>query len=320
MLDQLRLAEGARRPANLVSRLDFVTLKLYVAVVEEQSIAKAAERESIAPSAVSKRIADLEAALHVQLLLRQRKGVLMTEAGEALLHYARSILRDVIRLENELADHASGSRGVVRIAASESALLAFVPRVLATFNRRNPHIRIDLRTDVSPAVVRAVTEGQADLGIFYGATAVEGLRISPCYVDRLVIVVPMGHPLAHMKTVKFAELLDHEFIEQEANSVVQILLERTAAELGRRIATRIRVGSYDAACSMAQAGFGLAVVPDSFASRISSSSKMVIIPLSEPWAARQFNLCCRDARDISSQTRMLFKHFRDSIEGAIPDA
>lgn len=302
-----------RRSANLAARLDFVTLKLFVAIVEEQSIAKAAERESIAPSAVSKRIADLEAAMHVQLLLRQRKGMHPTEAGESLLHHARTILREVSRLEGELADHAMGSRGIVRIVTSESALLAFVPRTLASFNQRHPNIRIDLRTDVSPAVVRAVVDDSADVGIFWGATATEGLQVVPCYVDRLVIVVPSTHPLAQLKTVRFSEILDYDFIQQEDNSAVQALLVRTAAELGRALRARIRVGGYDAACSMSRAGFGLAIVPDSFAARLVGPNNMTSISLNEPWAARQYNLCSREAKEMSTQTRMLLNHLRDSI-------
>lgn len=302
-----------RRPANLVARLDFVTLKLFLAVVEEQSIAKAAERESIAPSAVSKRIADLESALQVQLLHRQRKGMQPTEAGEALLHHARSILRDLSRLEGELADHAMGARGVVRIVASESALMSFVPRALEVFNKRHPNIRVDIRTMVSAEATIAVLEGNADLGICWGAAATEGLQVTPCFIDRLMIVVPFTHPLAQSSSLRFSDLLDYEFIQQESNSTVQALLERTAAEVGRTLRTRIRVGNYDAACSMAQAGFGLAVVPDTFASKFATANKMAVIALNEPWAARQFNLCTREVREVSARTRLLLNHFLDSI-------
>jgi len=69
-----------------VVHIDLLTLKLVVAVVEEQSLAKAAEREHIAASAVSKRIADLEKAVKVQLFRRQRTGVQPTPAGHAFLH------------------------------------------------------------------------------------------------------------------------------------------------------------------------------------------------------------------------------------------
>jgi DNA-binding transcriptional LysR family regulator len=304
-----------RRPANLVSRLDFVTLKLFVAIVEEQSIARAAEREAIAPSAVSKRIADLEAALQVQLLHRQRKGIQTTEAGDALLHYARSILRDLGSLEGEIADYALGARGVVRIVASETALVSFVPRALESFARLNPTIRVDLQTMVSPDVVRAVLGGDADVGISWGASATEGLQVTPCFVDRLVVVVPFTHRLAQQRTVRFAELLDDEFIQQEAKSAVQALLERTAAELGRPLRARIRVNSYDAACSMAQAGFGLAIVPDTYVTKFATAAKMAVISLNEPWAARQYNLCTREIREVSTPARILLNHFVDAIQG-----
>ncbi|MFN3437437.1 MAG: LysR family transcriptional regulator [Acidovorax sp.] len=302
-----------RRPANLVSRLDFVTLKLFLAIVEEQSFSKAAERECIAASAVSKRIADLEIALHVQLLHRQRKGMQPTEAGEALLHYARSILRDVARLEGELADYAMGARGVVRVVASESSLMAFVPRALETFNAKHPNIRVDIRALVSSESILALLEGDADLGICWGPSAAQGLDIVPCFIDRLMVVVPFTHPLSEFKNLRFSDIVDYEFIQQEAKSTVQALLERSAVELGRQLRTRIRTSSYDSACSMAQAGFGIAIVPDTYSLKFATTRTMAVIPLNEPWAARQFNLCTRESRDISGQTRILLNHFIESI-------
>ncbi len=304
------LVEDTWRPVNLIGRIDFVTLKLFLAIVEEQSIAKAAEREAIAPSAVSKRVADLESALRVQLLHRRRRGMQPTEAGEALLHYARSMLRDLSRLEEELGDHAAGARGIVRIAAAETALVSFVPRVLEAFNAQNPSIRVDLRTMVSPRVVQAVRDGDADVGISWGATAADGLQVIPCFVDHLMVVVPLDHPLARLKSVRFAEILGYEFIPQETNSAVQALLERTASELGRPLRTRIRVNSYDAAFSMSQAGFGLAIVPDTYANKFATAAtRMAVVSLDEPWASRQYSLCARPSRQLSSLGRILLEHF-----------
>ncbi|WP_137390955.1 helix-turn-helix domain-containing protein [Rhodoligotrophos defluvii] len=70
---------------NVGSRLDLVTLRLFVAIVEEGSISRAADRENIAASAVSKRIGDLEQALRVELLQRHRQGTSPTPAGQALI-------------------------------------------------------------------------------------------------------------------------------------------------------------------------------------------------------------------------------------------
>ncbi|MFP3801215.1 LysR family transcriptional regulator [Paraburkholderia sp. SIMBA_027] len=110
--------------SQLLSRLDLVTLRLFIAVVEEASIAKAAEREHLAPSAVSKRLADLELALGVPLLERHRRGVTLTSAGEALLSNSRRILRDLTRLESEMGEFTAetkGARGHICASASEAA-------------------------------------------------------------------------------------------------------------------------------------------------------------------------------------------------------
>lgn len=127
-----------------------------------------------------------------------------------------------------------GSRGGVRIMASESALLAFVPKVLATFNQRHSNIRVDLESEGSPTIVRAVTVGVCDVGIFWGATSAEGLRVTPCYTDRLVFVEPLIHPLAQPKSTCFSDLL--EFIEREINSAVEAKL--AAVALGEPWAAR----------------------------------------------------------------------------------
>lgn len=295
-------------PMNLASRLDFVTLKLFVAIVEEQSFSKAAEREMIAPSAVSKRIADLEGSMRVELLLRQSK--LPTAAGKVLLHYARSILLDLSRLEEEVSDHANGTRGLVRIAASESALLRFVPEALRAFAEQHPRVRLDLRTELSSEIVKNVRAGNADLGIFGGSTVADDLQMLPCYVDRLIVLAPLNHPLAQLKATRLSEVLDHEMVEQEPNSIIQSLVERAANELGRPVRSKTRVASYEAACSMALAGFGVAIVPDGFAAKYSASLKAAVIALDEVWAVRQYNLCTRLDADVSITTRLVLNHFR----------
>ena len=166
---------------------------------------------------------------------------------------------------------------------------------------------------VSPEVIRTVLEGDADMGICWGASAAEGLQVIPCFVDRLMVVVPFTHPLAQHKSLRFSEIVGFEIIQQEANSVVQALLERSAAELGRPLRTRIRISTYDTACTMSQAGFGLAIVPDTFSLKFATAKTMAVITLNEPWAARQFNLCTRESREISTQARILLNHFVDSV-------
>ncbi|MFT4065505.1 LysR family transcriptional regulator [Paraburkholderia sp.] len=294
--------------SQLLSRLDLVTLRLFIAVVEEASIGKAAEREHLAPSAVSKRLADLELALGVPLLERHRRGVTLTSAGEALLSHSRRILRDLTRLESEMAEFTAGTqgaRGHICASANESALFGFFPDALGRFMRDYPNVTVELRPDTSTGVVHAVREGAADLGIFWGDQPVDNLDVMPCYVDRLVVVAPASHPLVGRRDLRFEELLDYTLIMQEPYSSIQALIERLAREAGRVLRSRIRVAGFDAVCRMAQAELGIGIVPDYFVTGRAAAMHIAEIPLDEPWASRLHKLCIRQAEELPTATRLL---------------
>ena len=112
---------------SFARRIDLTSLQLFVAVCELGSIARAAQREFIAASAVSKRLSELEAAVETPLLQRHSRGVRLTPAGESLLHHARTVLFGLERMQGELAEYTEGVRGHVRVHANISAIVQFLP-------------------------------------------------------------------------------------------------------------------------------------------------------------------------------------------------
>ncbi|HEY0200098.1 MAG TPA: LysR family transcriptional regulator, partial [Burkholderiaceae bacterium] len=150
---------------SFARRIDLTSLQLFVAVCELGSIGRAAEREFIAASAVSKRLAELEVAVDTPLLYRHSRGVTLTPAGESLLHHARTLLFGLEKMQGELSEYADGVRGHVRIHANISAIVEFLPEDLGAFARQHPQVKIDLEEHLSPDVLAAVHEGAADLGI-----------------------------------------------------------------------------------------------------------------------------------------------------------
>src|SRR5437868_2345762 len=195
---------------SFARRIDLTSLQLFVAVCELGSIGKAAEREFIAASAVSKRLSDLEATLDTPLLYRHARGVDLTPAGESLLHHARSVLFSLDKMQGELSEYADGVRGHVRIHASISAIVQFLPEDLGRFVREHPQVKIDLEEHLSTEVIRAVQEGAADLGICNTGVPRPGreLQTRPYRQDQLVLIVPRGHALAGEKAVPFEATLD----------------------------------------------------------------------------------------------------------------
>jgi DNA-binding transcriptional LysR family regulator len=158
-------------------RLDPLSLKLFIGVVEHGSIASAAEENHIAPAAVSKRMSELESALCTPLLMRTNKGAQATPAGLALLHLARRLLVDLDDIAVQMREWSGGTRGQVRVYANISAITQFLPSEIAAFLARYPEVDVHLQERVSPVIVKAVLENEADVGVCLLNAPAPGLEV-----------------------------------------------------------------------------------------------------------------------------------------------
>ncbi len=291
---------------------DPVTLRLFVAVCEERNIARAAAREALVASAVSKRIAAAEAAVGTPLLVRGRRGIAPTAAGEALLRQAREILGQLERLDAELSAFASGVQGSVRVMASVSALASALPDDIAAFAARYPAVRVSLEERVSSEILRALREGSADLGVLWDAAGHEGLHAQPYRRDHLAVVVHAAHPLARRRRVRFEETLDHDSVGVAPGGMMETMLRRQAALRGRSMSYRLQVTSLDAACRLVGAGLGLAVLPLEAVAAVVQATGLRPVPLAEPWAERRFIVASRPLSTLSATTRLLVQSLADA--------
>lgn len=289
-------------------RFDLRTLQIFVSVVELRSVTRAAERQNIAPSAVSKRISDLELALNAPLLLRQPRGVEATSAGRALYQHAVTVLGSVDRLVGELADYANGAKGHVRLLVNKSSIVQFLPEDLHSFGLRYPEVKVDLEEDNSPGILKGVADGRADIGVFtHGAADGTDLELIDYRRDRLVVIVPRGHPLEARECVTFAEALTYELIGMLAITAWNALLTSGAERTGATLSVRYRVTSFDALCRMVSAGLGIAVAPAGLLRAIPDPD-LRAIRLDEDWVDRRLMVAVRASKLLSAPARMLLDH------------
>jgi DNA-binding transcriptional LysR family regulator len=291
-------------------QVDFVSLRLFVAVCEESTIAQAAEREAIVASAVSKRIADLEEAIGTPLLLRSRSGVTLTPAGEALLQHARTILRDVEKMQGEMSEYAAGIRGHIHIHASISAIVEFLPDDIGAFLRQHENIRIDLEERVSTQVIRTVEENSTAIGICWDYADTRDLQVIPYKSDHLVAVVHQDHPLAGRESVSFGETLDFDHVGQHPDSMMNLFLRRIAARIGKSVFNRIHVTTFEAACRIVHANLGLSIIPAEAIQASQLASGLRAIPLTDSWAQRRFVICLRDYEALPLPSRLFVDFLR----------
>lgn len=287
---------------------DPLTLRLFVAVCEERNIAAAAEREALVASAVSKRIAAIEREVGTPLLVRGRRGIAPTPAGESFLRQAREVLGALARMRAELTEFATGVQGSIRVVASVSVLAGRLPEDIATFLAMHQAVRVSLAEMNSMEIVRAVREGATDLGVLWDFADLSGLRCVPYGRDQLCIAVHHGHPLARRKRLRYDETTPYPAIGVAPGGLLAALLRRKAALAGNAPVTRIQVSSLDAACRIVGAGLGLAVLPRESAQPHAAARGLRMIPLADSWAARQFVVCSRAEPTLTTAARLLMEH------------
>lgn len=288
-------------------RFDLIDLRLFLAVAEAGSITHGAVEAGLSLPAASERLREMEAAGGVMLLERGRRGVALTEAGEALLHHARLILSQMARMRGEIGQFAKGLRGTVRLFANTAAMAEVLPERLGPWLAANPGADIDLKERPSVDIARNVARGFAEIGVLSDAVDTTGLILRPFVTDRLVVVTARDHCFSGKSAVRFEDLGPEPFIAL-SDGALQDHLNAQAARIGLRLKPRIRLRTFDDICRMAGTGVGIGIVPQTAARRCRQSARIAITNLSEDWATRRLALCTRTDLDLSPLAKNLLDH------------
>lgn len=294
-----------------LAQVDLAALRLFLAVVQTGRISAGAAVSSLSLAAASKRISDLESRLGYRLFERHARGVVATAAGERVAAYARDVLGLTESLANDLGDQYHGIEGTVRLHANSSAIVQFLPADLSGFLASHPSIRVELSEHTSREVVDALLTDRSDLGIFEGGYDSSGVDSVAYRRDELVLIVPPGHELARRRAVHLEQVLDLELVALPLDTAIQRQLDRSAAALGRRLRTRIRVHSFDAVCSLVAAGAGVGVVPRGAADLQVRVRRLARVALADAWAVRTLRLGWPRLRPPSASTRRLARYLQE---------
>ena len=294
----------------MTRQVDLKTLRLLVAVCDLQNIKRAAAQEHIEPSAISKRIAQLEASLGTPLLVRSRRGVQPTPAGLALLEHARTVMFTMDRIESDIAAFSGGMRGHVRLVASASAIAEALLDDVASFLREagNRNVKVDLEEALSRDIVAAVRDGRAALGVLWDTADFDTLQRRPYRRDQLALAVHADHALAGRASVAFRDTLAYEHVGLQSNSAVHRMLQRAAAQEGASIDYRVIVSNFDAAFRAVAATLGVSVIPVQVGSAYAALANVRLVPLVDDWASRRFAVCFRDEATLQPAALRMVQH------------
>lgn len=274
-----------------VRKIDLLSLRLLVSVVEEGGIGRAATRENMAASAATKRIQLLEESLGCQLFFRTARGTSLTPAGHIAVQHALAILHRLEALANDLSELSSEAVGRIRVCTTPTALVQFLAEDIARFTQQFPSIRFELQSSFTPVVIKAVVSGEADLGICsYSSTLPESVTVSPYHTELLSVAVSRHHALASQNEISFAELLGVDMIGWTPEGALMQELRTRAEEIGKSFAPKWRVSSMDAARALVQKGLGAVILPRGAIGKLEGEHDLCFLALAEGWAQRQLGI------------------------------
>jgi DNA-binding transcriptional LysR family regulator len=300
-----------------VRDIDTKTLRLFVAVCEHRNMGRAAQEQHIEPSAISKRIAQLESDLGIALLSRSRRGAEPTAAGAVVLDHARNVLFTMDRLEQDIAAFGSGLRGSVTLCASASAIAEALLDDVSSFMRAptHEHIQVNVEEWISRELVRRVRDGLAPIGICWDHAELEGLERRPYRKDRLALAVPVHHPLAQHESIDFEETLAFDHVGLPPTTAVHSMLQRAALQVGKTVSYRSIVSNFDAAFRVVAADLGISVVPEEVGQSYAKLLNVRIVPLANAWAQRRFVICFRAYDALQPAAQRIVDYLEERARG-----
>lgn len=241
-------------------------LEYLVAVVEEGSFTRAAQRERVAQPAVSAQIRRLERMVGQQLLTRSSREVRLTEAGAALLPHARAALAAVRAAQHAVDEVVDIVRGAVAIG-TVTLHPVDVAALMADFHRDHPQVELTLLTDNSDELLVGLADGRLDLAIVSVAADVmpDGLDGVPITDEIIEAAVALDHPLRRRATVTLPELCELPLISLPVGTGLRSRLDEACAAAGVRPRIGFEATNPQELADLARHGLGVAILPRSMA-------------------------------------------------------
>lgn len=250
-------------------------LRYLVAVVDTGSFTAAAAREHVSQSGVSAQIAKLEHELG-QPLLRRGRGSTLTPAGEAVLPLARDVLDGVAAISTTAQEVRQVLRGRVRLGMIVGCAIPPFLDAIAEFRAEHPGVDLSLHEDDSPLLQQQVLTGGLDLALVsLGAPARDGLVVRQVSDERLVVVLPDGHPLRRRR-VRLADLRHETLLCLPQGTGIRTAFERACALAEIDLPVQLHASSPETLIELTRRGAGVCVLTASMVAASGLTSRPLV--------------------------------------------
>lgn len=273
-------------------KFDTTTIRLILAIAEEGSISRAADRLSLAVAAASRRVTDLEDQLGAKLFKRVPHGVEITESGEKLLQYVRQIDNLIDRLQGDAQALNQGLDGRIIIGAPKAVIIQFLAREIADIQRKYPGISLKIVEENSKIVQQLLRDKVIDVGIYEKKSGFLDLAKSPYKEDRLMLVYKRPHFQFPDGPVGIDDILDLPIVSLGKGSAVLAAVQRAYRSRGRLFPDNFTVSGFDTMLAMVRHGLGVGLMPPNVLRSFHPEESLASAELQGDWHHRSYVLSC----------------------------
>jgi len=284
--------------------MDFKQLKAFLTIAETGNVTRAAELLHVVQPAVSRQIRLLEEDIGTTLFERERHGMVLTEAGKALLGYARRAMLELERARVEIAGTASGEvSGLVTLGLLPSTIDMLSSDLVTAVAQTYPGIRIRIAMGYAGTLMRWLESGEVDAALLYGAERSSEAQTTRLVEEPLWVIGPRGAKLRANRPVPLADLTGHRLVLPSAPHGIRTLVEHACAVAQVTLNVSAETNALSVQRSLVLGGHGLTILPPIAVADDLRAGKLSGAPLADPPISRTIVLALPSNRPIAVAVR-----------------
>ncbi len=258
------------------------SLQYFAEVARTGSLRHASDAFFVAPSAISRQIANLERELGAPLFERSSRGMALTEAGRILLDFVQDNNHRVDRVRAAIDDLADLRRGLVRIAVVEAATTSFLPGLYQRFAQQHPGIRFRVAVRGTHQIADLVAADSAEIGMAFNALSRDDLVIQARIRQPLQLITRPGHPLAGRPSIAITDLEGVRVALPDRSFGIRYLIDNAVTRAGCALEVVFEADSLELLKSIVRCTDTVTFMPAMTFGRETASGELVSIPLADP--------------------------------------
>ncbi|MDH5435166.1 MAG: LysR family transcriptional regulator [Gammaproteobacteria bacterium] len=260
-------------------------LQVFHTVARLLSFTKAAESLHMTQPAVTFQVRQLEEYFNTRLFDRTHNRISLTDAGKRVYSFAEQIFQLYGEMDNAVRELTGEISGVLIIGASTTIAEYMLPALLGDFRQKYPDVGIRLKVSNTDGIVSMVENNIIDLGVVEASVSNKNLAVENCRMDKLVVILPINHPLAGEKSIPLAKILEHPYIcREEGSGTREVIVEHMLANglNANDLNITMELGSPEAIKGAVEASMGISVVSKATITKEMKLGTLVALELDPP--------------------------------------